>query len=125
MVVAACTTTKAERLTSRRSVSRSCWRRSCGFQRCRVPPGPAPALATLDFYQDLGEIPDAGPLSTDVPGAVGGFDVALREYGTMDYATVVAPLAGLPAADGNANLYRLHAGRAFASFVAGFDDKPR
>jgi len=53
--------------------------------------GPAPALATLEFYQELGEIPDVGPLSTDVPGAVGGFDLALRSYGTMNYASVVAP----------------------------------
>lgn len=53
--------------------------------------GPAPALATGDFYQDMGEIPDAGPLSTDVPGAVAGFDLALRTYGTMDHATVIAP----------------------------------
>ena len=36
--------------------------------------GPAPALASRDFYTDLGEIPNAGPLATDVPGAVGGFD---------------------------------------------------
>lgn len=53
--------------------------------------GPAPALATREFYQELGQIPDAGPLSTDVPGAVGGFDLALSTYGTMDYEAVVAP----------------------------------
>jgi len=53
--------------------------------------GPAPALATREFYAELGEIPDAGPLATDVPGAVGGFDVALRQYGTMQYAEVLAP----------------------------------
>ena len=33
--------------------------------------GPAPARATREFYGKLGEIPDAGPYSTDVPGAVG------------------------------------------------------
>lgn len=53
--------------------------------------GPAPASATLEFYGELGEIPDAGPLATDVPGAVGGFDLALRKYGTMDYRDVLAP----------------------------------
>jgi gamma-glutamyltranspeptidase/glutathione hydrolase len=53
--------------------------------------GPAPALATREFYAELGEIPNAGPLATDVPGAVGGFDVALREYGTMEYHQVMAP----------------------------------
>jgi gamma-glutamyltranspeptidase/glutathione hydrolase len=53
--------------------------------------GPAPALATREFYTELGEIPNAGPLATDVPGAAGGFDLALREYGTMEYADVLAP----------------------------------
>ncbi len=53
--------------------------------------GPAPALATREYYTELGEIPDAGPLATDVPGAAGGFDLALREYGTMEYAEVLAP----------------------------------
>jgi gamma-glutamyltranspeptidase/glutathione hydrolase len=53
--------------------------------------GPAPALATREYYAELGEIPDAGPLATDVPGAVGGFDLALRRHGTMDYAEVMAP----------------------------------
>jgi len=53
--------------------------------------GPAPARATRAFYQELGEIPDAGPLSTDVPGAVGGFDLALSRYGTMSYGKLLAP----------------------------------
>jgi gamma-glutamyltranspeptidase/glutathione hydrolase len=53
--------------------------------------GPAPALATREFYTGLGEIPDAGALATDVPGAVGGFDLVLRRYGTMQYADVMAP----------------------------------
>lgn len=53
--------------------------------------GHAPALATREFYLERDGIPDAGPLSTDVPGAVGGFDLALRRYGTMEYADVLAP----------------------------------
>lgn len=53
--------------------------------------GPAPRLATGEFYREVGEIPGAGPLATDVPGAVGGFDLALRTYGTMEYADVLAP----------------------------------
>ena len=53
--------------------------------------GPAPGLATREFYAELGEIPSAGPLATDVPGAAGGFDLALLEYGTMPYADVLAP----------------------------------
>ena len=53
--------------------------------------GPAPARATREFYGKLGEIPDAGPYSTDVPGAVGGFDLALSRYGTMPYDELLAP----------------------------------
>jgi gamma-glutamyltranspeptidase/glutathione hydrolase len=53
--------------------------------------GPAPGLATREFYTELGEIPNAGPLATDVPGAPGGFDLALRKYGTMEYAEILAP----------------------------------
>jgi gamma-glutamyltranspeptidase/glutathione hydrolase len=53
--------------------------------------GPAPKLATREFYLEHGGIPDAGPLSTDVPGAVGGFDLALRKYGTLDYQTLLKP----------------------------------
>lgn len=41
--------------------------------------GPAPARATAEFYRKLGGIPDSGPYSTDVPGAVGGFDLALSK----------------------------------------------
>lgn len=52
--------------------------------------GPAPKLATLEFYQKLGEIPDAGPHSNTVPGAVAGFDLALKKYGTRDYRTLLA-----------------------------------
>src|SRR5579864_5918023 len=36
--------------------------------------GPAPRLATLDYYRKLGEIPVNGPYAVSVPGAVGGFD---------------------------------------------------
>jgi gamma-glutamyltranspeptidase / glutathione hydrolase len=53
--------------------------------------GPAPALATREFYQKLGEIPDAGPHSTLVPGAVAGFDLILKKYGTRDYRTLLTP----------------------------------
>jgi gamma-glutamyltranspeptidase len=53
--------------------------------------GPAPKLATLDAYRKRGGIPNAGPLATDVPGAVGGFDLALRKYGTKTYAELLRP----------------------------------
>ena len=53
--------------------------------------GGAPALATPEYFTELGGIPDAGPDATDVPGAVGGFDLALSTFGTMSYSEVLAP----------------------------------
>ena len=53
--------------------------------------GPAPRLATLDAYREIGEIPSAGPFASDVPGAVGGFDLALKKYGTKTYADLLQP----------------------------------
>jgi len=53
--------------------------------------GWAPKLATREFYQKLGGIPEAGPYSTEVPGAVGGFDLALKKWGTRELKTLVAP----------------------------------
>ena len=52
--------------------------------------GYLPKLATHEFYQQLGKIPLEGPYSTNVPGAVGGFDVALKKYGTMPYSLLLA-----------------------------------
>ena len=54
--------------------------------------GPAPKLATAEFYRKLGRIPDAGPYSTDVPGMAGGFDLALKKYGTMSYKKLLEPV---------------------------------
>lgn len=53
--------------------------------------GVAPKLATREFYAKLGEIPESGPYSSEVPGAVAGFDLALRRYGTKDYGTLLQP----------------------------------
>ena len=53
--------------------------------------GPAPKLATPEFYRKLGGIPDAGPYSTDVPGMAGGLDLALKKYGTLPYEKLLAP----------------------------------
>ena len=54
--------------------------------------GPAPKLATADFYRKLGKIPDAGPYSTDVPGMAGGLDLALNKYGRLPYEKILAPV---------------------------------
>lgn len=53
--------------------------------------GPAPKLATVDAYRKLGGIPHAGVHSSNVPGAVGAFDLALKQYGTRPYRTLLAP----------------------------------
>jgi gamma-glutamyltranspeptidase/glutathione hydrolase len=53
--------------------------------------GVAPALATVEKYRTLGGIPDAGPFASSVPGAVAGFDLALKTYGTKTYAELLRP----------------------------------
>ena len=52
--------------------------------------GPAPKLATLERYRKEGGIPSSGILANTVPGAVGGFDLALRKYGTRKYPELLA-----------------------------------
>src|ERR1700692_1348446 len=53
--------------------------------------GPAPKLATLETYRKLGGIPVNGPYASSVPGAVGGFDLAWKKYGSLDYKTLLKP----------------------------------
>src|SRR5579864_7326971 len=57
--------------------------------------GFAPLAATIDFYKSKGGIPENGPLSVSVPGAVGGAELAVRKYGTKSLAEVLAPAADL------------------------------
>ena len=53
--------------------------------------GFAAQAATIDFYKAKGGLPDSGPLSIAVPGAVGGAAFALKKYGTRPLAEVFAP----------------------------------
>jgi gamma-glutamyltranspeptidase/glutathione hydrolase len=53
--------------------------------------GFAPRAATIDFYKSRGGIPEQGPLSISVPGAVGGAALAVQQYGTRPLADVLAP----------------------------------
>jgi gamma-glutamyltranspeptidase len=53
--------------------------------------GFAPGAATIDFYKSKGGIPDDGPLSISVPGAVGGAAYAVQKYGTKAFGEVLAP----------------------------------
>src|SRR5438552_3719423 len=51
----------------------------------------APQAATIDFYKSKGGIPDEGPLSSSVPGAVGGAAYAVKTYGTRPLTEILAP----------------------------------
>ena len=53
--------------------------------------GFAPQAATIDLYKSKGGIPDDGPLTIAVPGAVGGAAFAVQKYGTKPLADVFAP----------------------------------
>ncbi|HWF86892.1 MAG TPA: gamma-glutamyltransferase [Vicinamibacterales bacterium] len=53
--------------------------------------GFAPHAATIDLYKGRGGIPDDGPLTISVPGAVGGAAFAVQKYGTKSLAEVFAP----------------------------------
>src|SRR6266699_1600652 len=53
--------------------------------------GFAPRAATIDFYKSKGGIPDEGPLSISVPGAVGGAALAVKTYGTRPLTEILAP----------------------------------
>jgi gamma-glutamyltranspeptidase/glutathione hydrolase len=53
--------------------------------------GPAPKLATLAAYRKLGGIPVTGPYASSVPGAVAGFELAWKKYGTLDHAALLKP----------------------------------
>src|SRR5438874_4395513 len=53
--------------------------------------GFAPQAATIDFYNSKGGIPDSGPLSISVPGAVGGAAMAVQKYGSKPLADVLSP----------------------------------
>ncbi len=53
--------------------------------------GPAPERATIEYYRGkLGGIPPNGPYSSNVPGAVAAFDLALRSYGTSNLAALTS-----------------------------------
>jgi gamma-glutamyltranspeptidase/glutathione hydrolase len=53
--------------------------------------GFAAKAATIDFYKGRGGLPDDGPLSISVPGAVGGAALAVQKYGTKALGDVLGP----------------------------------
>ncbi|MCU1384823.1 MAG: Gamma-glutamyltransferase [Acidobacteria bacterium] len=73
--------------------------------------GYAPQAATIAYYTSKGGIPDEGPLSIAVPGAVGGAAYAVKTYGTKRLADVLAPAIaiadeGFPVSEGLASTIR-------------------
>jgi gamma-glutamyltranspeptidase/glutathione hydrolase len=54
--------------------------------------GPAPAKATIDYFQNRGlkAVPQFGPLSIAVPGAVDGWLELHRKYGTKEFSRLTA-----------------------------------
>jgi gamma-glutamyltranspeptidase/glutathione hydrolase len=54
--------------------------------------GPAPARATIDYFHERGlkSIPQFGPLSIAVPGAVDGWLALHKKYGTKDLSRLVS-----------------------------------
>jgi gamma-glutamyltranspeptidase/glutathione hydrolase len=59
--------------------------------------GPAPAKASIDHFRDRGlkSIPQSGPLSIAVPGAVDGWLELHRKYATKDLARLTADAIGI------------------------------
>ena len=55
--------------------------------------GPAPAAATIDAFRGLGLdiVPGTGLLATCVPGAVDGWLLIARDYGTMELSRLLRP----------------------------------
>jgi gamma-glutamyltranspeptidase / glutathione hydrolase len=52
--------------------------------------GFAPMAATVDYFKGKGGMPDDGPLSVSVPGAVGAVELAAKTYGTRPLSDVFA-----------------------------------
>jgi len=59
--------------------------------------GPAPVQASIEYFRDRGlkSIPQFGPLSIAVPGAVDGWLELHKKYGTKDLAQLAADAIGL------------------------------
>lgn len=53
--------------------------------------GQAPAAATVELYNSKGGLPQDGPLSVIVPGAMGGMELALQKYGSKPMTDVLGP----------------------------------
>ncbi|MBI4623162.1 MAG: gamma-glutamyltransferase [Verrucomicrobia bacterium] len=73
--------------------------------------GFAAKAATIDFYNAKGGLPADGPLSIQIPGAVGGAVMAVQKYGSQPLRKVLAPAiemaeTGFPISDNLARALR-------------------
>jgi gamma-glutamyltranspeptidase len=57
--------------------------------------GQAPMAATVEFYKSKGGLPEDGPLSVIVPGAIGGMELAVEKYGSRPLSDALAPAIDL------------------------------
>jgi gamma-glutamyltranspeptidase/glutathione hydrolase len=69
------------------------WNAKAGKIEVLCGQGPAPEKATIAHFKSLGLdlIPGSGLLAPCVPGAVDGWLLMLRDYGTIDIAEALAP----------------------------------
>lgn len=69
------------------------WSEDEGRMRALCGQGPAPALASSDYFRSLGLdlVPGIGLLPATVPGAFGAWLALLRDYGSWELADVLAP----------------------------------
>lgn len=67
-----------------------------GSVRALNASGRAPAAATIDTYRDEGfdRVPEDGPLSVTVPGAVAGWRALHETYGTQPWRDLLQPAVG-------------------------------
>lgn len=85
--------------------------------------GPAPRTATLDRFAQ--GIPERGPLSASVPGALSGWIAMLEHWGRLDLASVLGPAIRL-AAEGFPVSHNLSAYlQAYRPLLSQFDTSAR
>lgn len=67
--------------------------------------GQAPQRATVAFFQEQGGIPSRGPLTSTVPGAVGGWEAANKRWGRLPLSKLLEDAIFL--AEGHPGSHRL------------------
>lgn len=87
--------------------------------------GRAGSLMSRDRLQALGRIPNEGPASVTVPGALSGWVALLEQHGTLSLAEALAPAirlaeAGFPVNEVTAAEWRTH-GSALGQFAGARD----